>query len=146
MAQELTAKQEVAPSPDFRVIAEGDRRALSPIVEEEVGQIARELLRNAFQHALAREIEVEIRYDEHVFRVRVRDDGKGMERDVITHGGRAGHWGLTGIRERAQRIGAHLDFWSEEGAGTEVQITVPAAIAYKTHDGAGSAALQKAKP
>ena len=75
----------------------------------------------------------------------MRDDGKGMDRDVMNHGGRAGHWGLTGLRERAQRIGAQLDFWSEVEAGTEIQITVPAAVAYKARSGAGSTALHKAK-
>jgi signal transduction histidine kinase len=77
--------------------------------------------------------------------VRIRDDGKGMDRTVMDRGGRAGHWGLTGVRERAQRIGAELDFWSEAGAGTEVQLTVPAVIAYKTTPGAAGLKLRKAK-
>ena len=145
MAQDLASTDVGDDSPEFRVIAEGERRNMSPIVEEEVGQMARELLRNAFQHARARQIEIEIHYDDQLFRVRVRDDGKGMDRDVMNHGGRAGHWGLTGLRERAQRIGAQLDFWSEVEAGTEIQITVPAAVAYKARSGAGSTALHKAK-
>ena len=146
MARDFTPKDASGDSPEFRVIVEGERRALSSIVQEEVGHIARELLRNAFQHALAREIEVEIRYDDHLFRLRIRDDGKGMDRPVMDQGGRVGHWGLTGVRERAQRIGAELDFWSEAGAGTEVQLTVPAVIAYKTtRDGDGIRPLHKAK-
>jgi signal transduction histidine kinase/ligand-binding sensor domain-containing protein len=132
IAQDLAAKDADGGSANFRVIMEGERRTLSPPLQEEVGQIARELLRNAFQHALAHEVEAEIHYDDRLFRLRIRDDGKGMDQTVMEQGGRPGHWGLTGVRERAQRIGAQLDFWSEAGAGTEVQLTVPAAIAYKT--------------
>jgi signal transduction histidine kinase len=88
-------------------------------------------LRNAFQHAEANQIEAEIRYDDRELRVRIRDDGKGIARQVLQAGGSAGHWGLRGVRERAQQIGARLDFWSEAGAGTEVELTIPASIAYE---------------
>ena len=72
------------------------------------------------------------------FRLRVRDDGKGMDPQVLEKGGRAGHWGLPGVRERAQQMGAKLDIWGEAGTGTEVQLTVAAAIAYeKTPDRSG---------
>jgi signal transduction histidine kinase len=124
--------------PMFRVIVEGERRSLSPALQEEVYRIARELLRNAFQHAHAHHIEAEIRYDHHLLRVLIRDDGKGMETNVLKEGGQPGHWGLPGVRERAKQIGARLDFWSEAGAGTEVQLTVPASVAYATSlDGSG---------
>jgi len=103
---------------------------LSPILQDEVYRIARELLRNAFQHADAHRIEAEIRYDYGRLRLRIRDDGKGIDPKVLQEGGRAGHWGLPVIRERAKRIGARLDFWSESGAGTEVQLTVPAFVVY----------------
>ena len=63
--------------------------------------------------------------------MRIRDDGKGIDPKVLEEGGRAGHWGLIGIRERAKRMGAQLDFWSEAGAGTEVRLTVPASVAYE---------------
>jgi len=89
--------------------------------------MARELLRNAFRHARAHRIEVEVRYDDGLLRVRIRDDGIGIDPKVLEPGGRAGHFGLPGVRERAQRIGAQLDFWSEAGAGTEVELTIPGA-------------------
>ena len=114
--------------PIFRVIVEGERRTLSPALQDEVYRIARELLRNAFQHAGAHHIEAEIRYDNHLLRVLVRDDGKGMDPKVLKQGGQPGHWGLPGVRERAKQIGARLDFWSEVGAGTEVQLTVAVSI------------------
>ncbi len=118
-------------SPRFEVIVEGERRGLPPMIKDEIGRIARELLRNAFRHARAREIEVEIRYENDVFRLVVRDDGKGVDPKILQDGGRAGHWGLPGVQERARGIGARLEFLSEAGAGTEIRLTLPAAIAYE---------------
>jgi streptogramin lyase/signal transduction histidine kinase len=116
--------------PVFRVIVEGRPQALAPVLHDDVHQIAREVIRNSFRHANASRIETEIRYDVSQFRVRVRDDGKGIDPKVLEVGMRPGHWGLPGSRERAKRIGARLTFWSEAGAGTEVELTIPARIAY----------------
>ena len=134
----ITTGQELASSnhakdgsPRFEVIVEGERRGLPPMIKDEIGRIARELLRNAFQHARAHQIEAEIRYDSDVFRLIVRDDGKGMDPKILKDGGRAGHWGLPGVQERAGGIGARLEFLSEAGAGTEIRLTLPAAIAYE---------------
>src|SRR5215813_6951464 len=115
--------------PVFNLIEERDRRALSPTASDDICRIALEVMRNAIQHACAHRIETEIRYGHSMFRLRIRDDGQGIEPRVLKEGGRAGHWGLRGARERAERIGAHLDFWSESGAGTEVQLTVPDSVA-----------------
>jgi signal transduction histidine kinase/ligand-binding sensor domain-containing protein len=124
-------------SPRFEVILEGERRALVPLVQDEIIRMARELLRNAFQHARAQRIEAEIRYGTDVFRLIVRDDGKGIDPQILKDGGRAGHWGMTGVHERARGIGATLEFWSEAGAGTEVRLTLPALVAYdKPRNGA----------
>jgi signal transduction histidine kinase len=109
---------------------EGERQALPEVLQGEVYRIVREILRNAFQHAQADRIEAEIRYGDRALRLRIRDNGRGIDAQFLKDGGRSGHWGLRGIRERAQQIGAKLDFWSEAGAGTEVQLTVPAAVAY----------------
>ena len=103
---------------------------MDPIIQDEAYRIAREMLRNAFRHARASQIEADIRYDDRLLRVLIRDDGKGIEPEVVEAGGRAGHWGLLGMRERAKRIGAGLEFWSEAGAGTEVQLRIPSSIAY----------------
>ena len=118
-------------SPRFKVIVEGARRGLAPGIQEEIIRIARELLRNAFKHARAHQIEAEIRYDSDVFRLVVRDDGKGINPKILKDGGRPGHWGLLGVHERARGIGARLEFWSEAEAGTEVRLTLPAAMAYE---------------
>jgi signal transduction histidine kinase len=126
MGQELASSQDAnRDSPNFNVTVEGERQSLSPILQDEIYRIGRELLRNAFQHAGASQIESEIRYDDRVFRLRIRDDGKGIDPKLLEEGARPGHWGLPGIRERAKRIGARLDFWSEAGAGTEIQLIVP---------------------
>ena len=117
-------------SPVFGVTVEGARRILSPILQDEVYRIGREVLRNAFRHAHASHIEAEIRYDNRDLRLRIRDDGKGIDRHILEEGARAGHWGLPGIRERAKRIGGRFDIWSEAGAGTEIELTVPASRAY----------------
>jgi signal transduction histidine kinase len=132
--QDLARSQEGQDHPvSFRLEVEGEQQPLEPLLQDEVSRIARELLRNAFRHSQARQIEAEIRYDPNLLRVHVRDDGKGIHPEILKAGGRDGHWGLAGMRERAQRIGARLDFWSEAGAGTEVQLTVAASIAYQTN-------------
>jgi signal transduction histidine kinase len=119
-------------SPAFQVTVEGVRQPLSPLLQDEVYRIAREILRNAFHHADASRIEAEIAYDRQFFRLRIRDNGKGVDRKVLEQGARQGHWGLPGVRERAKHIGARLKLWSEPGAGTEAELTVPARIAYQT--------------
>jgi signal transduction histidine kinase len=136
MCEELTSSQGTnGESAAFRVTVEGERQTLSPLVQDAVTRMAHEVLRNAYQHAGARLIEVELRYDNRLLRLRIRDDGKGIDPKVLVAGKRPGHWGLPGIRERANEIGARLDIWSEAGAGTEVELTVPASIAYaKFHD------------
>src|SRR5262249_29057812 len=125
------AGPETNDSPVFRVTVEGERHLLSPVLYDEVHRIARELVRNAFRHARAHRIEAEIRYEDSGFCLRVRDDRAGIDAHILRDGELAGHWGLRGVRERAQRIGARLDLWSEAGAGTEIQVEVPAAIAYE---------------
>jgi signal transduction histidine kinase len=131
--------------PTFELTEEGERRTLSPTTQNEVRRIALELLRNAHRHAEAHRIEAEVRYGDQMFRLRIRDDGKGIDPVVIKEGERAGHWGIRGVRERAERIGAQVDFWSVGGAGTEVQVEIPAFIAYEklSRNGVWSRLLRK---
>jgi signal transduction histidine kinase len=137
-AQELSDSQASGgPSAFCRVTIEGTPRVLVPALQDELFRIGREILRNAFRHSGATEIEVEIRYDNRMLRLRIRDNGKGIEPKVLAEGARAGHWGLPGVRERAKLVGGQLDFWSETGAGTEVQLIVPASVAYRNARGAG---------
>jgi signal transduction histidine kinase len=131
VGRELAAAHEQnGHAPKYRVVVEGKQQDMSPMLQDEVYRISREVIRNAFSHASASHIEVEIRYDQDQLRLRIRDDGKGIDPKVLA-GGQSGHFGIPGMRERAQRIGAHLDFWSEMGAGTEVELAVPASMAYE---------------
>ena len=111
------------------VAVQGTPRDLHPILRDDIYRIAGEALRNGFRHAHARRIEVEITYDDRQFRLQVRDDGRGIDRAVPADD-RRGHFGLSGMRERAELVGGRLDVWSEVGAGTEVDLRIPAAKAY----------------
>jgi len=126
----LAADQTGRNSPDFRVHVEGTPRELAPILRNEVYRIAVEALRNSFRHAGARRIEVDICYDKRQFRMNVRDNGKGIDPQVLNQGGRAAHHGLPGMHERAKLLGAKLAIWSQPDSGTEIELIVPAAIAY----------------
>jgi signal transduction histidine kinase len=132
LGEELTTDSGSHRAPSFRVAVQGKSRNLHPILRDEVYKIAAEALRNAFHHAQATQLEVEIRYDAHQFRLRVRDDGKGMDPTILSPQGREGHYGLPGMRERATLIGAKLTIWNEVDSGTEVELCLPADIAYKT--------------
>jgi signal transduction histidine kinase len=112
------------------VAVQGAPRHLHPILRHEIYRIAAEALRNAFRHAQARQIEVELLYDEKDFTLRIRDDGRGINRELLSGGGREGHYGLPGMRERARLVGGELTIWSEVGSGTELELSIPASRAY----------------
>ena len=116
--------------PAFDVAVEGETRELHPILRDEIYKIAAEALRNAVRHADAGRVEVEIRYDDEDFRLRVRDDGMGMDPAVLAGQGVEGHYGLRGMHERAALIGGKLTVWSDAGTGTEVDLHLPASIVY----------------
>jgi ligand-binding sensor domain-containing protein/signal transduction histidine kinase len=116
-------------SPDFQVNVQGIAYGLAPLVANELYHIATEALRNAFQHAQARRIEVEIRFHPLEFRLRVRDDGRDIDPQILQEG-RAGHFGIPGMRERARLVGGSLAFWSKPDCGTEIDLTVSASLAY----------------
>src|SRR5215470_15917162 len=114
----------------FKVVVEGKARELNPMILEESFSIGREALINALVHSGGRNVEVEITYDARQFRLRINDDGRGVDPEVLEKGGRAGHWGLPGMRERARKMGAQLEFWSRPGTGTEIELRIPGATAY----------------
>jgi signal transduction histidine kinase len=132
LGEELAAEKGADAADALLVEVQGTSRVLHPIVRDEVFRIAGEALRNAFRHAQAKQIEVEIRYDERQLRLRVRDDGKGLDLKVLSEGGREGHFGMHGMRERAELIGGKLTVWSAPDSGTEVELSVPASHAYAT--------------
>jgi signal transduction histidine kinase/ligand-binding sensor domain-containing protein len=112
------------------IVVDGTPRPLKPVVCAEVYRIADEGVRNAYRHAVARQITMEIGFDARQFRLRVRDDGKGIDEQVIRSRPPAGHFGLQGMRERAELVGGRLEVWSKTGSGTQIQLTVPADAAY----------------
>jgi signal transduction histidine kinase len=130
LGEELALQSGNGLVPRVRVLLEGKQRELNPISRDEIYRIAREALRNAFHHARAQKIEAEITYSDSEFLLNVRDDGRGIDPEVANRGARAGHWGLPGMRERAKSFGGKLEVWSEHGAGTEIELSVPGAIAY----------------
>jgi signal transduction histidine kinase len=110
---------------EFRVIVDGFAQPFHPVVRDEVYRIGREAVINAFRHSGAKNIEVELDYTtRNRLRVLVCDDGRGIDPQVL-RSGREGHWGLTGMPERAERIGGQLRVWSRPALGTEVEISVP---------------------
>ncbi len=115
----------------LRVIVEGRPRALHSVVCDEAYWIGREALLNAFHSADARQVELELTYWRNELRLRIRDDGRGIDPAILEAGGRPGHWGIRGMRERAGRIGAHLQISSRSGAGTEIDLRIPGSLAYQ---------------
>jgi signal transduction histidine kinase/ligand-binding sensor domain-containing protein len=132
LGEELGAADTNPNSAVFEVEVEGAPRNLHPILRDEIYRIAAEALRNAFRHAQAQRIEVEVLYGERWLRLRVRDDGKGIDPKFLSGDGRAKHYGLHGMRERAKLVGGKLAVWSKLDSGTEVELSIPASTAYAT--------------
>jgi signal transduction histidine kinase/ligand-binding sensor domain-containing protein len=126
--QELALQQPI----NFRVLVEGQVRTLRPMIRDEVYRVGREALANAFRHSQAANIEVELEYSDRELRLLVRDNGCGID-PLVLQSGRDGHWGLSGMRERAGRIGARLKVWSNGKAGTEVELSVPGGVAFQSN-------------
>ena len=108
----------------FRIFVKGSPKPLKPVVQEQIYLIGREALVNALRHSKATSIEAEVEYLPRRLRVVVRDNGCGIDPQLVRPG-RDAHWGLTGMRERAGSISAQLRIRSRPGAGTEVEISVP---------------------
>jgi signal transduction histidine kinase/ligand-binding sensor domain-containing protein len=126
LARETTAS--------FAVAVTGPGRPLHPVVRDEAYWILREGLINAFRHGQGHHVDVAVTFGPRELRVRLEDDGRGVEEDVLRAGGRAQHWGLPGMRERASRLGASLELSSRRGAGTAIELRIPAHVAYRPEE------------
>jgi signal transduction histidine kinase/ligand-binding sensor domain-containing protein len=126
--REVTTWTEESPV-EFRVIVNGSRQPLNPLLRDEIYRIGREALINAFRHANARHIEIELSYCSREFQLSVRDDGRGIDQETL-RSGREGHWGLPGMRDRALRMGAQFRVLSSPGNGTEVSLTTAGHVVY----------------
>jgi signal transduction histidine kinase/ligand-binding sensor domain-containing protein len=113
----------------FSLAVLGSPQRLDPLIRDEIYRIGREALANACQHSGGTRIEIELTYDHAAIRLRVRDDGTGIDPQVLTNG-RPGHWGLSVMRERAAKIGGHLDIWSRPETGTEIDFSISGELAY----------------
>jgi len=122
----------VSPDVDFRVVVAGRQQPLRPVIHHEIYRIGREALVNAFRHSGAKRIEFELEYTDSDLRMRVRDNGRGIDPHVLQIG-REGHWGLAGMQERATRIGGSLKISSDATTGTEVQLSLPSSVAFQLH-------------
>src|SRR6516165_1347519 len=120
----------VEPDVDFRISVAGRQQPLRPPIKDEVYRIGREALVNAFRHSGANRVDFELEYADSDLRMRVRDNGCGIDPELL-EAGREGHWGLAGMRERATRIGGLLKISSGANAGTEVQLSIPSALAFQ---------------
>jgi signal transduction histidine kinase/ligand-binding sensor domain-containing protein len=119
---------------EFEIVVSGRARELNAVVQEEVLKIGREALFNPFRHSQASRIEVELHYGIFAFRVRFRDNGIGIDPAVLREGSVPGHFGLPGMRERVTSVGGEMDLWSRPGAGTELEVRIPGAIAYRRRE------------
>jgi PAS domain S-box-containing protein len=123
--QELAIQRDI----DFRVVVAGRQQPLRPSVQHETYCIGKEALLNAYRHSRANRVEFELEYTDTGLRMRIRDNGSGIDPHVL-QAGRDGHWGLLGMRERATRIGGQLEISSSANAGTEVRLSIPNGIAF----------------
>jgi signal transduction histidine kinase len=114
----------------FRVVVHGKERGLRAGLSDEVYRIGREAIINAYRHSRAKDIETEVEFRPSELRIAVRDNGCGINPQELQWG-RNGHWGLQGMRERAERIGAQLRLWSRVALGTEVELYVPGQVAFE---------------
>ena len=114
---------------EFKVLVEGTPKPMRVAAREELYWIARESITNAFRHSKATQIEVLLEYGSQHFRLIVRDNGVGMDSPDVGAGN--GHWGLSGMAERADRIGGKIRIASRKGAGTEVDVQVQRRAAYE---------------
>jgi signal transduction histidine kinase len=115
----------------FEVVVSGRTRELNAVVQEELLKIGREALFNSFRHARASRIEVELHFGILEYRARFRDNGIGIDPAILRDGSVPGHYGLPGMRERVTSIGGKMELWSRTGAGTELEVRIPGALAYR---------------
>ncbi|EEF22973.1 conserved hypothetical protein [Ricinus communis] len=114
----------------FKVCAEGRQRLLKPEIAEQVCAIIREALNNACRHSGSDVVLVELCYGRASFVARIVDRGCGIAPEILAAGGKRGHWGMAGMRERAQQIGGTLSVSACKSGGTEVCLNTPASVAY----------------
>jgi signal transduction histidine kinase len=115
---------------EFDVVIAGNPRQLNAVAREEAYWIGREALMNAVRHSKGKRVEIELIYSDKTLQLRIRDDGHGIDESSLSAVPKKS-WGLVGMRERARKIRSQLEILSRVGAGTEIELVVPAAVAYR---------------
>ncbi|HVI58236.1 MAG TPA: two-component regulator propeller domain-containing protein [Luteimonas sp.] len=126
----LVAAAPFDPPIPVRIVVEGKPRRLHPLVAAEVTRIVREALFNIAHHARATSAEVAIGFEARHLAIRIRDDGVGIPEDVLARGHKDGHYGMVGMRERAEKIGGAITITSMPSGGTEVTLALPTRLAF----------------
>ena len=116
----------------FTLVVTGKERALNSLIAEELYKLGCEAMFNSFRHASASSIEAEVIFGPNELGLNVRDNGTGVSQDILQHGGVDKHYGLPGMKERAEQIGARFSISSRGGAGTEIEVRVPSKVAYRS--------------
>ena len=98
-----------------------------------MSRIFEEAVRNVVSHAKATSLDILLIWGRRELSLSLRDNGQGMPEEILQDGERPGHFGLLGMRERAERIGGTLGISSRAGGGTEVSLVLPARAAYRDH-------------
>lgn len=125
---ELASSSEVT----IKTSVTGPVLSLKPETYDAVFHIGLEAIRNALTHAEATIVEVRIDFSARSLRLCVRDNGKGFEPRLSAQHTETGHWGLNGMNERAEEMGARLLIHSQRGLGTVIELSVPSSTAYAT--------------
>ena len=129
--RELADDAEFEPPVPIRAVVEGQPHEIQSLVLNEIRRIAGEALFNIARHARATAVDTVTTFGEHEFRLLIRDDGAGIDDEILARGGKQDHFGLVGMRERAERIGGTLTIDSRHGKGTDVLLALPARRAYE---------------
>lgn len=126
----VAAETPFSPPISVRLLIEGQPRPLHPLVSAETVKIFSEALLNVAHHSRASSVEIAVGFESRQLAIRLRDDGVGIPAPVLEAGGKQGHFGLVGMRERAERMGGSLNITSITAQGTEVTLLIPARLAY----------------
>jgi len=124
-ALEHAARATTGSSTELVFTVNGDRQGLPLAVETTALRIGREAVLNAVKHAAPRRVKVDLEYGSRLLTLRVSDDGTGIAPDAMDAAARGEHWGIGGMRDRAQRAGGTLEISSEPGRGTVVSVSLP---------------------
>ena len=112
------------------ITVSGESRILKPEMEDEIRSIASEAIGNALRYARASMILVSIHFDPRAFTIQVKDDGIGIDKAIVQRGSMQGHWGLVGMRERAERLDGTFELQSNSAHGTTITVSIPSRLAY----------------